>query len=55
MEKTINRVDDTYRDLIVDILANGKVKDDRTGTGTVLVFGRQLRFDLSDGFPLLTT
>ena len=38
-----------------DILETGASKTDRTGTGTLSVFGRQLRFDLSQGFPLLTT
>lgn len=45
----------TYLDLLRDVMENGEGKDDRTGTGTRSVFGRQVRFDLSQGFPLLTT
>ena len=44
-----------YEDLLRDVLENGAEKGDRTGTGTRSVFGRQIRYDLSESFPLLTT
>ena len=44
-----------YLDLLDEVLRVGTAKEDRTGTGTLSVFGRQLRFDLDQGFPLLTT
>ena len=44
-----------YEDLLRDTFENGAQKTDRTGTGTRSVFGRQLRYDLSKGFPLITT
>jgi thymidylate synthase len=44
-----------YEDLLRDVLKNGVHKDDRTGTGTTSVFGRQIRYDLAESFPLLTT
>lgn len=44
-----------YEDLLRDVFKNGASKGDRTGTGTKSVFGRQIRYDLSEGFPLITT
>jgi thymidylate synthase len=46
---------EAYLSLLQDVMKNGVDRDDRTGTGTRSVFGRQLRFDLSEGFPLVTT
>ena len=51
----MNSIDKQYQELLKDILDNGIEKKDRTGTGTISVFGRQIRHKMSDGFPLLTT
>jgi thymidylate synthase len=51
----INNIDRQYQALLQDILDNGVEKKDRTGTGTISVFGRQIRHKMSEGFPLLTT
>jgi len=51
----MNKLDRGYLNLLQDILDNGVEKKDRTGTGTLSVFGRQIRHSMKDGFPLLTT
>ena len=51
----MNNIDLQYTDLLQDILDNGVEKQDRTGTGTLSVFGRTIRHKMSEGFPLLTT
>ena len=51
----MNAIDKQYQALLQDILDNGVRKGDRTGTGTISVFGRQIRHKMSEGFPLLTT
>ena len=51
----MNRIEEQYRGLLGTLLENSTEKSDRTGTGTLSVFGRQIRHDMKDGFPLLTT
>ena len=51
----MNNIDKKYQELLQDILDNGVTKQDRTGTGTISVFGRQIRHKMSEGFPLITT
>jgi thymidylate synthase len=51
----MNNIDKQYQKLLQDILDNGVTKQDRTGTGTISVFGKQIRHKMSEGFPLLTT
>ena len=48
-------VDLVYKDLVFKVLEEGIIKGDRTGTGTISLFGNQFEIDLQDGFPLLTT
>ncbi len=51
----MNNLDKSYQSLLQDIIDNGVKKQDRTGTGTISVFGRQIRHKMSEGYPLLTT
>ena len=51
----MNNLDKQYQALLQDIIDNGVKKEDRTGTGTISVFGKQIRHNMSEGFPLLTT
>jgi thymidylate synthase len=51
----MNNIDKQYQELLQDILNNGVEKKDRTGTGTLSIFGKQIRHKMSEGFPLLTT
>jgi thymidylate synthase len=51
----MNNIERQYQQLLQDILDNGVEKKDRTNTGTISVFGRQIRHKMSEGFPLLTT
>jgi thymidylate synthase len=55
LKEQMNNLDIQYQNLLKDILENGTKKTDRTGTGTISVFGRQIRHKMSEGFPLLTT
>lgn len=54
-KEPVNATDQVYLDLLRRVLSDGITREDRTGTGTKAVFGHQMRFDLSESFPLLTT
>jgi thymidylate synthase len=51
----MNKLDNDYQKLLSEVLSKGVEKEDRTGTGTISLFGKQIRHDMSDGFPVLTT
>ena len=51
----MNKLDEHYRGLLAEVLYNGNIKNDRTGTGTISRFGMQIRHQMLDGFPVLTT
>ena len=51
----MNHLDWYYQALLSDVLDLGEFREDRTGTGTISIFGQQIRHDMSNGFPLLTT
>jgi thymidylate synthase len=53
--KMMNKLDNDYQDLLSDVLEDGIQKTDRTGTGTLSLFGRSIKHNMSDGFPILTT
>jgi len=53
--KIMNKLDNDYKELLLDIMTNGVKKNDRTKTGTLSVFGRQIRHKMSEGFPVITT
>lgn len=54
-QKPTSDIPTPYEDLVRKILMEGTLKSDRTGTGTISLFGQQIRFDLSKSFPLITT
>ena len=55
MENSMNKLDKKYLKLLIKILDKGVKKQDRTGTGTISIFGERIRHNMSEGFPLLTS